>query len=131
MLHSATEAFRRMRRTERVLDIHIAGRDAERADQATATLQADSDAFESLPAVSNRDIALKAKEAIVSLHAEGSDSAADLLRAFFRQPMARDAAWLNTLRKRSLAVSLMAPNADYAIRLLQSIIAGVAKPRLV
>lgn len=131
MLHSATESFRQMRRSERVLDIYLAAGDAARADHAYNTVLADSQAFEDAPAVSKRDIALKAKEAIIALRGSGDDHAAVLLSVFFRRPLTRDGAWLHSLRECIKAVTWLAPSSHRVHKLLHSILAGVSKPHLV
>ena len=123
-------AYRRLCRSAEVLDIHLAGRDDDRANQAIEAMASDSDLFESLPANTARDITLKAKEAIGCLLAGGHESAAELLRTFFRTRKAIDATWLRDLRMRCEAVQHLAPDCDYSHRCLQSILAGVGRPRL-
>lgn len=83
MQTAVTQAFRRVRRTEAVIDIHLGGHDAVRADLAFGTLANDYDAFAALPAAAARDVALKAKEAICSLRDSGQGNVAAIARAFF------------------------------------------------
>ncbi|MFT3672049.1 hypothetical protein [Aestuariivirga sp.] len=131
MQTAVTQAFRRIRRTDAVLDIHIAGDDMARAEQVAADLDADYEVFATLPAVTARDVTLKAKEAISSLRAFGYDNEAEIARAFFGQRQPRDAAWLNDLRTLIAGLELLAPGDTYALTCLRSIIAGLGKPRLV
>lgn len=126
-----TQAFRRIRRTDAVIDIHFAGQDIDRADSAVATLDCDYLTFAALPAVTPRDVTLKAKEAISSLHAFGHDNAAVIARAFFRQRRPRNAEWLNDLRTLTKGIEVLAASDTYAQACLRSILAGLGKPRLV
>jgi hypothetical protein len=131
MRDSSVLAFRRMRRSERILDLHTKARDNERAGAALEAVDADSTTFEDTPPTSSKGVMIKAKEAIVALEASGQEAPANMLRHFFRTRHTLDGAWLRDLRFHVEAVKAMAPENDYAVSCLQSILAGISKPRLV
>ena len=131
MRDSSVLAFSRMRRSERIVDLHTHARDHEPADIALDAVDADSITFENTPPTSKRGVMLKAKEAIASLIAsEDSETLIVSLRHFFKSMRTIDGACLRDLRSHIEAVKILAPENDYAISCLQSILAGMSKPRL-
>ena len=130
MRDSSILAFSRMRRSERIVDLHTHARDHERADTALDAVDVDSTTFENTPPTDNRGVMLKAKEAIASLEASEEMAPATMLRHFFKSRRTIDGAWLRDLRFHVEAVEALAPENDYAIACLQSILAGMSKPRL-
>ena len=124
-------AFKRMRRSELILGLHTKARDHERAGAALGAVGADSTTFEETPPTSSKGVMIKVKEAIVALEASEQEAPANMLRHFFRTRRAVDGAWLRDLRFHVEAVKAMAPDSDYAISCLQSILSGASKPRLV
>ena len=131
MRDSSILAFSRMRRSERILDLHTKARDNERAGAALGAVDADSTAFEETPPTSSKGVMIKAKEAIVALEAAEQEALANMLRHFFRTRRTVDGAWLRDFRFHVEAVKAMAPESVYAVACLQSILAGMSKPRLV
>jgi hypothetical protein len=93
---------------------------------------------------SQRGIDLKAVKCIRFLLDQQDDELADFLRKFFRTRRTIDLAWVRDLRQMIDLVRRMDPGVmkytdgsefprthDYAVSLLESILVGASKPRLV
>ena len=135
MTDHASFAFRRMRRSERILDLHSKAGDTDRAWGAYETVLSDSDTFEIAHPTTSRGVIIKAKEAIVALESgedeAGGEVAAKMIRHFFRTRKIVDDAWLRDLRYHVETISMMmAPTNDYALSCLRSILVGMGRPRL-
>lgn len=129
MIDSAVLSFRRLRRAEKILDLHRTAGDRERAAQAHDAVLSDSALFELTHPSTRRGIMVKAKEAIVCLECEGVHGIAKSLRRFFRTRRSVDGQWLRDLRRYIERMEKAALN-DYAIACLRSILAGMGRPRL-
>ena len=118
MSDQSVNLYRRMRHLEQSQAAHEALLDA-------------SDQYEKTDPSTRRGALLKAREAVVSLVCTEDDSAANMLRHFFRTRKTIDGGWLRDLRYHAEAIaSYMAPDNDYAAECLQSIVRGMSRPRL-
>ena len=106
-------------------------RQEERNGSPHEAILAASATFEKTSPTTWRGVCIKLKECARDLENSDADYLAIELRDFFRMRKIIDGAWLYDLRLHVQLVQALAPDNDYAISCLQSILAGMSKPRLV
>lgn len=106
-------------------------RQQERKGASYDAIQIATKIFEKTDPTTWRGVCIKLKECARDLQNSEMDFLANELRDFFRTRRTIDGAWLYDLRLHIQVAQVMAPENDYAISCLQSILTGMSKPRLV
>jgi len=119
-------AYKQCRRAGHALDNErVAGKSYDEAFEAMLTT---GRVWDATNPSSDRGVAIKLRWCVLDLQNGELNELADTLREFFRMRNKAGGDWLRDLRTHIEIVKRVAPECEYAVECLKSILAGMAKP---